>query len=392
MKASGLRARLIERIAEVPAMTWDALANPPSREFNPFVSHAFLKALEDSGSVGADTGWRPTHALLEADGTVVGVAPMYLKAHSYGEYVFDHQWAEAFQRAGGRYYPKLQVAVPFTPVSGPRLLVGSNEEARIPLAQALMKFAEGMRTSSLHITFPDAAEWQALHALGFLQRTDQQFHWENHGYATFDAFLTALSSIKRKNLRRERVEALASGITVEWLVGHDITEAHWDTFFEFYMDTGSRKWGTPYLTREFFSRVGAAMPDQILLVMAKRSGCYIAGALNFIGSHALYGRNWGAIEHHRFLHFELCYYQAIDFAIAKGLARVEAGAQGAHKLARGYMPAQTYSLHWIAHSGLRKAVDHYLREERRAVAEEIEALSEHGPFRKENAPGPQERE
>jgi predicted N-acyltransferase len=385
MKAQGPRARLIDHISDVPAQAWDALANPPGQEFNPFISHAFLKALEDSGSVCAEAGWRPAHALLEDGKAVVGAAPMYVKAHSYGEYVFDQAWAEAFQRAGGRYYPKLQVAVPFTPVTGRRLLVGDNEGVRLPLATALMQFAEKLRLSSLHITFAGRDEYDDLASLGFLQRADQQFHWENNGYADFPAFLAALSSIKRKNLRRERAEALEAGIMVEWLTGSDIKEAHWDAFFEFYQDTGSRKWGSPYLTREFFSLVGAAMADRILLVMAKRNGRYIAGALNFIGSHALYGRNWGAIEHHRFLHFELCYYQAIDFAIAHKLARVEAGAQGAHKLARGYMPVETHSLHWIAHSGLRTAVERYLREERAAVAEEIEALSEHGPFRKESA-------
>jgi uncharacterized protein len=323
--------------------------------------------------------------VLEDAGHVIGAAPMYVKSHSYGEYVFDHQWAEAFERAGGRYYPKLQVAVPFTPVTGRRLLTGGNGAARLPLAQTLMLIAERMGVSSLHLTFAEQSEYDELKPLGFLQRTDQQFHWQNNGYADFAAFLAALSSIKRKNLRRERAEALQDGVTVEWLTGSDITEAHWDAFFVFYMETGSRKWGAPYLTREFFSLIGASMPEQILLVMAKRNGRYIAGALNLIGSHALYGRNWGAIEHHRFLHFEICYYQAIDFAIAKGLARVEAGAQGAHKLARGYMPVETHSLHWIAHSGLRKAVENYLREERRAVSEEIEALSEHGPFRKESA-------
>ena len=378
-------ARLLERIADVPASTWDALANPSGAEFQPFLSHAFLKALEDSKSVSAAAGWRPSHALLEDGGAPIAAAPMYVKSHSYGEYVFDHQWAEAFERAGGRYYPKLLVAVPFTPVTGRRLLVGTNDALRRPLASALMQIAERMGVSSLHLTFAELCEYDELKPLGFLQRTDQQFHWQNHGYADFGAFLTALSSIKRKNLRRERAEALQDGISVEWLTGSDIKEAHWDAFFAFYMDTGSRKWGSPYLTRNFFSLVGACMPEQILLVMAKRNGRYIAGALNFIGSHALYGRNWGAIEHHRFLHFELCYYQAIDFTIAKGLARVEAGAQGAHKLARGYMPVETHSLHWIAHNGLRKAVEHYLREERRAVSEEIEALSEHGPFRKEIA-------
>jgi predicted N-acyltransferase len=385
MKAQGPRARLIDRIADVSAAEWDALANPRGKEFNPFITHAFFKALEDSNSVGARAGWRPAHAVMEADNTLIAAAPMYVKAHSYGEYVFDHAWADAFQRAGGSYYPKLQLAVPFTPVTGRRLLAGADDDVRLPFAQALMQFAEHLRVSSLHITFAEPDEFEALAPLGFLQRTDQQFHWHNDGYADFAAFLAALSSIKRKNLRRERAEALCAGITVEWLTGSDIKESHWDAFFQFYEDTGSRKWGSPYLTRRFFSLVGAAMADRVLLVMAKRAGRYIAGALNFIGSHALYGRNWGAIEHHRFLHFELCYYQAIDFAIAHKLQRVEAGAQGAHKLARGYMPVETHSLHWIAHSGLRTAVERYLREERQAVAEEIETLSEHGPFRKEGA-------
>jgi predicted N-acyltransferase len=385
MRPAAQRVRLLESIADVPEATWDALANPPGREFNPFLTHAFLKALEESKSVSPAAGWKPAHALLEAGGGAIGAAPMYLKSHSYGEYVFDHQWADAFERAGGRYYPKLQVAVPFTPVTGRRLLVGTRDSARLDLAHALMQIAERMEVSSLHLTFADDSEYEELGALGFLQRTDQQFHWLNDGYADFAAFLSALTSIKRKNLRRERAEALQDGITVEWLTGADIKEHHWDAFFAFYMETGARKWGSPYLKRRFFSLIGAAMAERILLVMAKRVGRYIAGALNLIGSHALYGRNWGALEHHRFLHFELCYYQAIDFAIAKGLARVEAGAQGAHKLARGYMPVATHSLHWIAHAGLRHAVERYLREERRAVAEEIETMSEHGPFRKESA-------
>jgi predicted N-acyltransferase len=305
-----------------------------------------------------------------------------VKSHSYGEYVFDHAWAQAFERAGGDYYPKLQVAVPFTPVTGPRLLTGTNAEARAALAQAMMAFAKRLDVSSLHITFPNEEEAAALTAQGFLQRHDQQFHWHNDGYESFDAFLAELSSIKRKNLRRERSQALCDGVTVEWITGSDLKEHHWDAFFAFYMDTGSRKWGSPYLTRKFFSLVGERMADQTLLILARRNGRYIAGALNFIGSDALYGRNWGAIEHHPFLHFELCYYQAIDFAIAKGLKVVEAGAQGAHKLARGYLPARTYSLHWIAHEGLRDAVERYLKEERRAVGEEMEELGQHSPFRK----------
>ncbi|MBP6014894.1 MAG: N-acetyltransferase [Alphaproteobacteria bacterium] len=379
-------ARLLDGMAGVARATWDALANPPGAPFNPFVSHAFLAALEASGSATARTGWQPAHILVEQAGQPLAAAPMYVKNHSYGEYVFDHGWAQAFERAGGAYYPKLQVAAPFTPVTGPRLLTGGNPAAREPLAQAMMTFAQKLGVSSLHITFLPQEDVDALLPLGFLQRHDQQFHWHNQGYASFADFLGQLSSIKRKNLRRERAEALSPGIEVEWLSGRDLTEAHWDAFFAFYMDTGSRKWGSPYLTREFFSLIGDSMADQILLIMAKRNGRYIAGALNFIGSDALYGRNWGALEHHPFLHFELCYYQAIDFAIAKGLKVVEAGAQGAHKLARGYLPVRTQSAHWIAHPGLRDAVARYLKEERRAVGEEMEALAEHSPFKNTETP------
>jgi predicted N-acyltransferase len=374
-------ARLIDGMNEVQPAQWDALANPPGQPSNPFVSHAFLSALEESGSVAAETGWQPAHIIVENKTAIIGAAPMYVKNHSYGEYVFDHAWAQAFERAGGEYYPKLQVAVPFTPVTGPRLLTGGNAIAREALAQAMMAFAKRLEVSSLHITFPTESEAKSLAAHGFLQRHDQQFHWRNEDYADFAAFLAALSSIKRKNLRRERTEALANGIEVEWITGSDLKESHWDAFFAFYMDTGSRKWGSPYLTREFFSLVGQNMADQVLLVMAKRNGRYIAGALNFIGGDTLYGRNWGAIEHHPFLHFELCYYQAIEFAITKGLKVVEAGAQGAHKLARGYLPARTHSLHWISHAGLRDAVARYLKEERRAVEEDMQALAEHAPFK-----------
>lgn len=381
--ASSPAARLVDGIKAIDAQVWDALANPAGARRNPFVSHAFLGALEASGSVSAKAGWRPAHVVLEESKRIVGVAPMYVKSHSYGEYVFDHNWAEAFERAGGNYYPKLQVSVPFTPVTGPRLLVGNDAAMRPLLAQALMTIAERSEVSSLHITFATEEEAAAVASLGFLPRHDQQFHWHNEDYADFAAFLAALSSIKRKNLRRERAEAVKNGIEIEWITGSDLKEHHWDAFFAFYMDTGSRKWGSPYLNRAFFSRVGAAMADNILLVMAKRNGRYIAGALNFIGSDTLYGRNWGAIEHHPFLHFELCYYQAIDFAITKRLKVVEAGAQGAHKLARGYLPARTQSLHWIAHKGLRDAVGRYLKEERRVVGEEMEALGEHSPFRKD---------
>ena len=374
-------ARLLESIAAIAPSTWDGLANPPGAPFNPFVSHAFLSALEESDSAAARMGWQPAHILVEQDCRPLAAAPMYVKSHSYGEYVFDQGWAQAFERAGGEYYPKLQVAVPFTPVTGTRLLTGGDASAHEPLAHAMMSFAHKIGVSSLHVTFAPQEEAEALGRLGFLQRHDQQFHWKNEGYDTFADFLGALSSIKRKNLRRERAQALCEGIEVEWLTGSDLKESHWDAFFAFYMDTGSRKWGSPYLTREFFSLVGQSMPDRILLVMAKRNGRYIAGALNFIGSDTLYGRNWGAIEHYPFLHFELCYYQAIDFAIAKRLRVVEAGAQGAHKLARGYMPTRTYSAHWIAHAGLRDAVARYLKEERRAVGDEMDALAEHSPFK-----------
>jgi predicted N-acyltransferase len=381
MKTAAPTARLIDGMKAVAPAAWDALANPPGARFNPFVAHAFLSALETSGCATARTGWQPAHLLLEDGARLVGAAPMYVKSHSYGEYVFDHGWAEAFERAGGNYYPKIQAAVPFTPVTGPRLLTGGDAKLRQPLAHAMMAVAEKLGVSSVHITFAEREEAEATASLNFLQRHDQQFHWHNENYRDFGEFLAALSSIKRKNLRRERSEALKNDITVEWITGSDLKEMHWDAFFAFYMDTGSRKWGSPYLTRKFFSRVGESMADQTLLVMAKRNGRYIAGALNFIGSDTLYGRNWGAIEHHPFLHFELCYYQAIEFAIAKGLAVVEAGAQGAHKLARGYLPARTHSMHWIAHPGLRDAVARYLKEERRAVSEEMEALAEHSPFR-----------
>ncbi len=373
---------MIESISQIAPAAWDALANPHGAPFNPFVSHAFLSALEQSGSAARPSGWQPAHLLLEHQGALAGAAPIYIKSHSYGEYVFDHGWAQAFERAGGEYYPKLQVTVPFTPATGPRLLTGANAGMRAALAQAIMAFTQKLQLSSVHVTFQNQDEAESLARLGFLSRHDQQFHWHNENYQSFDGFLAALSSIKRKNLRRERKEALCAGIEIELLTGSDLREAHWDAFFDFYTDTGSRKWGSPYLTREFFSLISRSMAHNILLIMAKRDGRTIAGALNFIGSDTLYGRNWGAIEHHPFLHFELCYYQAIEFAISRGLKTVEAGAQGEHKLARGYLPVRTYSSHWIAHPGLRDAVAHYLKEERRAVGEAIGELSEHSPFKK----------
>ncbi len=309
---------------------------------------------------------------------------MYLKSHSQGEYVFDYSWADAFERAGGRYYPKLQISVPFTPATGRRVLTRLDTEdpdLEKYLLSGMMQVAEKMEVSSVHVTFADKKQWEVMGELGFLQRTHNQFHWYNRGYETFDDFLADLSSKKRKNIRRERRGALENGIEIERLTGSDITEEHWDAFFRFYMDTGSRKWGRPYLTRSFFSHVGETMPADILLVMCKRDGRYIAGAINFIGGDCLFGRNWGCVEYHEFLHFETCYYQAIEFAIERGLARVEAGAQGQHKLARGYMPTHTYSAHWIANASFRDAVDNYLRSERQYVQEEIDYIEGHSPFR-----------
>jgi uncharacterized protein len=337
--------------------------------------------------VGGRTGWQPRHLLAEdVAGDLLAVAPCYIKMHSRGEYVFDHSWAEAFERAGGSYYPKLQVAVPFTPVTGPRLLarVGSHSKAvRGALADALVEITTASDLSSAHVTFLTKEEWQALGERNFLRRTDQQFHWENANYESFDDFLAALSSRKRKTIRRERKEALSAGIEVSWLTGTDLTESVWDAFFAFYMETGSRKWGRPYLTREFFSIVAEKMRDRILMVMARRARRWIAGAINFIGADTLYGRNWGAIEHHPFLHFELCYYQAIDYAIAHGLKRVEAGAQGEHKLARGYLPHTTYSAHFVANPDLRRAIADYLARERVYVQAAAEELAAAAPFRKD---------
>jgi uncharacterized protein len=389
------KIRLVTSIAEIDAAQWDRCANPDScdgadttaqkERFNPFLTHAFLKALEDSGSVGGRTGWRPMHLTAEDDnGHVRAVASTYLKAHSMGEYVFDYGWAEAYERAGLPYYPKLLVAVPFTPVTGHRLLVAPDGgDAALPaLVAGLRALREKIDASSIHVTFPTKAEWEALGEQGFLKRTGQQFHFLNQGYDSFDGFLGNLTSRKRKMIKRERKAALGDGISIEHLTGAALTEAHWDAFFSFYMDTGSRKWGRPYLTRKFFSGVGASLAEHILLVMAKREGRYIAGAINFIGKDALYGRNWGCIEDHPFLHFEVCYYQAIDYAIAHGLARVEAGAQGEHKLARGYVAVPTYSAHDIADTRFALAIDDYLMRERAAVEDALEDYAEMGPFKK----------
>jgi predicted N-acyltransferase len=388
MALSEVTIRVFSSIGDLAAEAWDGCANPgdPATSYNPFISHGFLSSLEESGSVGARAGWQAQHLVADCDGEIAGAMPCYLKSHSRGEYVFDHGWAEAYERAGGSYYPKLQVSVPFTPAAGRRLLVRAGTAdgvVRGALAQGLMALCERRQASSAHVTFLPEAEWRFLGSQGFLLRTDQQFHWQNAGYDSFESFLGALASRKRKTIRRERREALANGIAIEWLTGSDLTEAAWDAFFAFYMDTGSRKWGRPYLTRPFFSLVGERMRDRILLVMAKRAGRWIAGAINFIGSDTLFGRHWGAVEHHPFLHFEVCYYQAIAFAIARGLARVEAGAQGEHKLARGYLPTTTYSAHFIADPALRRAIADYLKRERMYVAAAEEELIAAAPFRKD---------
>jgi predicted N-acyltransferase len=379
-----LTLTLHARIAEIAAEEWDACAG----EENPFLSHAFLAALEDSGSAGPRTGWLPQHAALrDGTGRLVACAPLYAKSHSYGEYVFDHAWADAFERAGGRYYPKLQCAVPFSPVPGPRLLVrpgaGKAAALRGALAAALARACDELKLSSVHVTFCTETEWTELRAQGWLGRMNLQFHWQNEGYATFDAFLAALASRKRKQIRKER-ERAAEGLTIRALRGAAITPAHWDAFHRFYRATVDRKWGQAYLTRSFFSLLGERLGERVVLMVAEQDGRPVAAALNLIGADTLYGRNWGAVIDQPFLHFELCYYQAIEFAIGHGLSRVEAGAQGQHKISRGYLPVPTYSAHWIAHPGLRRAVADFLAREVPAVEAEIAALAEEAsPFRRD---------
>ena len=364
-------------MAEVPAADWDALGTG-----DPFTTHRFLKALEDSGSVGQGTGWEPRHLLARQGGALVGAMPLYVKSHSQGEYIFDFNWADAYMRAGGAYYPKLQSAVPFTPATGPRLLA-KTARTRAALIEGALQIAGQAGVSSFHITFCTKAEFELGGELGLMQRVTQQFHWVNDGYKSFDGFLNALSSRKRKNIRKERQSAQAFGGRIITLTGDQIQPEHWDAFWRFYQDTGARKWGTPYLTRGFFDEAQAHLRDDILLVMAERNGRFVAGALNFIGENTLFGRYWGSTEHHPNLHFELCYYQAIDAAIARRLKRVEAGAQGEHKLARGYLPTPVYSLHWIRDKGFAEAIERFLAAEAEAVFEDIDALTEIGPFRRE---------
>lgn len=416
--ASDARLNVLSSLGDIARADWDACANPfwdsdhpfgddtaaflkafntqveptsdgfeskcKRRPYNPFISFDFLNSLERSDSAAARTGWQARHLTLDGpDGRAAAIVPCYQKTHSMGEYVFDQGWADAYERAGGRYYPKLQVSVPFTPATGPRLLLRDGEDSatRSVLAAGLVELAKQIGASSVHATFLEERDAETLDGAGFLARADQQFQFENPSYRDFDDFLDSLASRKRKAIRRERREALEGGLDVEILTGKAIDEAAWDAFFEFYTDTGARKWGRPYLNRRFFSMIGETMADRILLIFAKRGRKRIAGALNLIGSDALYGRYWGAIEEVPFLHFEICYHQAVDWAIAHHLPRVEAGAQGEHKLARGYLPIITRSAHWIADPSFRRAVGDYLRRERAAVAAEHEILEEHSPFK-----------
>ena len=377
--------KVLGSLGEVPAAQWDACAGTD----DPFLSHAFLSALEESGSASARSGWLPRHLVVEdRDGTVIAAAPFYLKSHSYGEYVFDWSWADAYERAGGRYYPKLQSAVPFTPVTGRRLLVRPGADAETEseladvLAAAMVTLGESLGVSSVHVNFPTEAEWRRLGDHGLLLRTGQQYHWQNRGYESFDDFLGSLSSRKRKVIRRERRAVADQGIVLSTLTGDAITERHWDAFYGFYHDTSDRKWGSAYLTRAFFSLIGETMAGNVVLVLAEADGRYVGGALNLMGGDTLYGRYWGCAEEYRFLHFEACYYRAIDFAIARGLTWVEAGAQGPHKIQRGYLPRRTYSAHWIADGEFRRVIERYLAEERAAVEHEMEILGQRSPFRR----------
>lgn len=390
MDQAQIEVRVLSSLSQISAADWDSCACPEvvdgGRPFDPFTTHRFLLALEHSGSVGRGTGWQPQYLTAYLDGMLVAAAPMYAKSHSQGEYIFDHNWAHAYENAGGRYYPKLQIAVPFTPATGRRFLVRPGYEAMgmSALVQGAVQLAADNQVSSIHATFCTEDEALAGEQMGLMLRHSQQFHWLNDDYADFGGFLAALSSRKRKNIRKERAQANDFGGEVRTLSGDDLRREHWDAFWQFYQDTGSRKWGVPYLTRQFFDIAHETMADDMALILAERDGHAIAGALNFIGRETLFGRYWGCTEHHACLHFELCYYRAIDFAIAEGLARVEAGAQGEHKLARGYLPTYTHSLHWVNDPGFADAIKKYLDAEAHAVGEEIEILTDYGPFRKSN--------
>jgi uncharacterized protein len=382
--SAAVTVRVHSAIAEIPAETWDACAG----DINPTVSHTFLNALEESGSTTPRTGWAPQHlSLAGPDGEIVAVLPLYAKTHSHGEYIFDYGWADAYERAGGRYYPKLLSAVPFTPVPGPRLMLhpGAPPDSRDLLLAGMVEFVKRRRISSLHVNFPEAEEAEALTEAGFLKRLGQQFHWSNNGYRDFEDYLAALNSRKRKAVKKERRESLARGLDIDVLTGADLRPRHWDAFFEFYLATSDRKWGSAYLNRRFFAMIGERMPEKLVLVMARRGSNYVAGAFNLLGKDTIYGRNWGSYGDYKFLHFECCYYQAIEFAITHGLKRVEAGAQGPHKIQRGYLPVPTYSVHWIPDPAFRRAVAQFLARERQMVEHKIEGLTEFSPFRQEDS-------
>ncbi|MGD1884996.1 MAG: GNAT family N-acetyltransferase [Paracoccaceae bacterium] len=383
-----IEIRVVSRLSEIGEAAWDACACPEAarglRPNDPFTTYRFLKVLEDSNSVGAGTGWQPQYLEARLEDQVIAVAPMYAKSHSQGEYIFDHNWAHAYERAGGRYYPKLQIAVPHTPATGRRFLTHPDfsDVGLSALVQGAVQVAANNQVSSVHATFCTEAERVAGVQMGLMPRSTQQFHWLNDGYGGFDEFLEGLSSRKRKNIRKERRQAQEFGGDLHVLTGSDLRPHHWDAFWIFYQDTGARKWGTPYLTRRFFDLAHETLANDMVLVLAEREGRYVAGALNFVGASTLYGRYWGCTEHHPCLHFELCYYQAIDYAIRHGLDRVEAGAQGEHKLARGYLPTQTHSLHWVGDPGFADAIGRYLEAEREAVEQEIEVLTDYGPFKR----------
>lgn len=388
MDQAQIEIQVLGSLTQISADEWDACACPEvadgGRPIDPFTTHRFLSALEASGSVGQGTGWQPQYLTAYLDGILIACTPMYAKSHSQGEYIFDHNWAHAYERAGGRYYPKLQIAVPFTPATGRRFLVRPGYETigQSALVQGAVQLATDNGVSSIHVTFCTKSEADAGMQMGLMARTTQQFHWLDQEYGNFDGFLASLSSRKRKNIRKERRQANDFGGVIEMFTGDDLEPEHWDAFWRFYQDTGARKWGSPYLTRDFFDIAQETMRDDMALVLAQREGRYIAGALNFIGRETLFGRYWGCVEHHPFLHFELCYYRAIDLALSLGLNRVEAGAQGEHKLARGYLPTHTHSLHWVGDPGFAQAIKNYLVAESEAIEEEIEILTEYGPFKK----------
>ena len=385
--ASQVELLVVGKISDIGQLDCDACACPEGktdRSIDPFVTYRFLKGLEDSKSVGSGTGWLPQYIVAKYENQTIGVMPSYAKGHSQGEYIFDHNWAHAYENAGGKYYPKLQVSIPFTPVTGRRFLTKPDfhDIAETALLEALQIIVTKQKWSSGHITFCSAEEFKKGNDLGLLQRIGQQFHWVNNNYQNFDEFLAQLSSRKRKNIKKERKIAENFGGTFHQFTGDEITHEHWEAFWSFYIDTGARKWGTPYLTREFFNYAHEMLRNDIVLFLCQKNGKWIAGALNFIGRDTLFGRYWGCIENYPCLHFEVCYYLAIEFAIKNNLSRVEAGAQGEHKLARGYLPVPTYSLHWFENKGFSNAVEEYLIAERKAVGDDIEVLTDYGPFRK----------